>query len=108
MLSIFSFSWILRKVKGFFYIPKFKDGKRKSYWSILHCQHCLARFLDGLGFSPSVSDMYSLEDIKLVPNMATRACGGTVDYPVGFKKKFQGGLDFYHVSLTCFVQKILS
>ena len=25
--------------------------------------------------------MYGLEDIELVPNLATRACGGTVVYP---------------------------
>ncbi len=30
--------------------------------------------------------MHSLEDIKLVPNLATRACGGTVVYPEGFQE----------------------
>ena len=49
--------------------------------------------------------MHSLEDIKLVPNLATRACGGTVVYPEGFQGKFQGGFAFYPVSLTCIVYK---
>ena len=32
----------------------------------------------GLCFLPCVSNLYSLEVIELVPNLATRACGGTV------------------------------
>ena len=35
-----------------------------------------------VAFLPQVSKVYSLEDIDLVPNLATRACGGTVVYPV--------------------------
>ena len=48
----------------------------------------------GLCFLPHVSNMYSLEDIKLVPNFATGDCGGTVVYPGGSRVNFKGGLLF--------------
>ena len=41
---------------------------------------------------PGVSEVYSLEDIQLVPNLATRACGGTVVYPGMFCGPVEGGL----------------
>ena len=59
--------------------------------------------IKGLCFLPCVSNMYSSEDIKLVPNLATRASGGTVVYSGGFQDKFQGGFTFYPSSLTCIV-----
>ena len=40
-------------------------------------------FNGGLLFTPFIT-YYSLKDIKLVPNLATEACGGTVVYPGGF------------------------
>ena len=57
----------------------------------------------GVRFLPHVSNMHSLEVLKLVPNLATRACGGTVVYLGGFQGKFHGGFAFYPVSLTCMV-----
>ena len=38
--------------------------------------------------------VYSLEDIRFVPNLATRACSGTVVYPggLGSRVKVKGGL----------------
>ena len=36
--------------------------------------------------------MDSLEDMKFVPNLATRACGGTVGYPGGSRVNSKGGL----------------
>ena len=50
--------------------------------------------------------MYSLEDIELVLNLATKACVGTVVYPVGFLGKFEGGFAFYPMSLMFIVKKI--
>ena len=47
-----------------------------------------------LSFLPSVSKVYSLKDIELVPNLATRACGGTVVYARSSRLKFKGGLFF--------------
>ena len=41
----------------------------------------------GVCFVPHVSNMSSLEDIKLVPNLATRSCGGTEVYPWGFARE---------------------
>ena len=38
----------------------------------------------GVWFLPLVSEMYSLKVIKLVPNLAKRACGSTIVYPGGF------------------------
>ena len=43
----------------------------------------------GLCFSPHVTKVYSLEDIDLVQNLATRAYGGTVVHP----SVYQGVLD---------------
>ena len=43
--------------------------------------------------------MYSLEDKKLVSNLATRACGGTVVYPGGVLESNSSGFAFYHVYL---------
>ncbi len=48
----------------------------------------------GVRFLPCVSYMDSLEDIELVQNLATRACGGTVVYPGGFYGQFKGGITF--------------
>ena len=49
-----------------------------------------------------MSKMYSLEYIESVPNLATRACGGTVVYPNvywGFVRMILGGFAFLpHVS----------
>ena len=42
--------------------------------------------------------MDSLEDMKLVPNLATRACGGTVVYPGGSKVNSKGVLFLLPVS----------
>ena len=50
--------------------------------------------------------MYSLEDITLVLNLATRACSGTVVYPEGFLGKFEGGFAFYPLSLMFIGKKI--
>ena len=49
--------------------------------------------------------MYSLEDIKLVPNLANRACGGTVVYLGGFRENIKG-LTFYHVSIMYSLEDI--
>ena len=54
-------------------------------------------------FLTCVSNIYSLEDIKLVPNLATGACGGTAVYSEVLQGKFQGRFPFYSVSLTCIV-----
>jgi hypothetical protein len=56
-----------------------------------------------VSFLLHVSNMDSLEDIMLVPNLATRAWGGTVVYLGWFLGKFQGGFAFYLMSLTCIV-----
>ena len=38
-----------------------------------------------LCFLPHVLKVYSLKDLELIPNMATRACGGTVVYPIVYQ-----------------------
>ena len=53
--------------------------------------------------------MYSLKDIRLVLNLATRACGGAVVYPSVYQGVLEGifvGFVFYSVSLKCIVEKI--
>ncbi len=58
----------------------------------------------GVCFLPHVSNMHILEVLKLVPNLATRACGGTVVYLGGSRVNFKGSLLF----TPCTMQKILS
>ncbi len=63
----------------------------------------------GVSFLTHVSKVFSLEDIELVLNLATRAYGGTVGYPSvyqGLIGGILGGLVFYPVSLKCIVYKI--
>ena len=60
----------------------------------------------GVCFLPHVYKVYSLEDIELVPNMTTRACGGTAVYPIVYQGVLGGivrGFVFYPVSLKCIV-----
>ena len=52
----------------------------------------------------SAKSKYSLEDMKLATNLATRAHGGTVVYTGGFWGKFQGGFAFYPISLMFIVK----
>ena len=65
----------------------------------------------GVSLLLHVSNMYSLEDINLVKNLATRACDGTVVYPSVYQGVLGGILsDFvsYPVSLKWIVKKIWS
>ena len=53
----------------------------------------------GVCFFPCVSEMFTLEYIQIVQNLATRACGGTVVYLGGFYGKFHRAFAFYPMSL---------
>ena len=70
-------------------------------------QGILGGILQDVFFLPHVSKVYSLENIELVPNLATRACGGTAVYPnvhQGIPGKIYGGFAFYSMSLKCIVR----
>ena len=48
--------------------------------------------------------LYRLKYIELVPNLSTRACGGTIIYQNAYTGDlwvFQGELPFFHMSLKC-------
>ena len=49
--------------------------------------------------------MYSLKDIRLVPNLATRACGGTVVFPGGSRENIKG-LAFYPMPIMYSLEDI--
>ena len=55
-------------------------------------------FKGGLPFT-NVSNMYGFKVIGLVPNLATRACGGTVVYWVVSRVNFKGVLIGYQLSI---------
>ena len=59
-------------------------------------------------FLPSVSKVYSFEDIKSVPYLVTKASGVTVVYPnvYGVIRGIKGGFHFYPMPLKYIVQKI--
>ena len=52
----------------------------------------------GLSFLSCVSDIYRLEDIKLITNLPTRACGGIVVYPGVSRVNFKGVFYLTHVT----------
>ena len=50
----------------------------------------MVTFMGGGGFLPQISKVYSLEIMELVPNLASKACGGTEVYPGRFCGEYQG------------------